>query len=103
MSQKSGFFYDAMFAMFGMLSLYHRSGNTSKFQPPASTNGGGNVVIKSHGTPRIYGRLPRKRFYAELYDSRKREHYTNVRELAERGITWSPIGLFWTIGKIRPE
>jgi len=44
---------------------------------------------------RKYPRLPRKKFYRDQYETRKREHSALVDTLAMQGITWTPVGLYW--------
>ena len=98
MSKKSGFFYSLLGMLAGWFSSYdYNTENTNKarFQPPAQFAGKIGTVIRSHGVKPVYGRLPRKEFYRNIYDARKREHYADVQELAQKGITWTPFGLFW--------
>jgi hypothetical protein len=103
MSKKSGFFY-SLLAMIGLLSMTTsmRDAKSMKFQPTAPTGGGGGTgkTIRSYGRKPDYGHLPRKKFYQEKIDARKREHEANVWELNQEGIIWTPVGLFWKTRKL---
>ena len=56
--------------------------------------------ITSFGQRHIYGKLPRKKFYQEKIDARRREHEASVWELNQEGIIWTPVGLFWKTRKL---
>jgi hypothetical protein len=78
-------------SLFKEKSVYQQS---TPYQPQASLPAG-EIHVIGHGQRHIYGKLPRKRFYQEKIDARKREHEANVWELNQEGIIWTPVGLFW--------
>jgi hypothetical protein len=86
---------DVMSVMF--LSLFVSKRDTrlgDPYQPKAPISKG-EVHITSYGSKPVYGRLPRKKCYAERNYNRRKEHLARVLQLDSWGILWTPHGLYW--------
>jgi|SRR5665647_142969 len=104
MSKKSGFFWGLIVQLQKMFGSYDYHGdfktnetelNIAKNHPKGKRHRTFGKEITSFGTKPDYGHLKRKRFYQEKIDARRKEHEANVWELREKGIIWTPVGLYW--------
>jgi hypothetical protein len=104
MSKKSGLFYNFIAGIkkaFGVLDYRALPGTPEPPEKPLTSRHPKGKrhrtfgkEITSFGVKPDYGHLPRKRFYQEKIDARRKKHQEMVSELWENGIIWTPFGLY---------
>jgi hypothetical protein len=109
MSKKSGLFFNVIAGIkraFGVHDYHGLPATTesekqiAKNHPKGKRHRTFGKEITSFGEKPNYGHLPRKRFYQEKIDAKRREHEATVWELNQEGIIWTPMKLYWKDRKL---